>query len=238
VPGGFEFSRLPTVRGCPRTGDAEFLSAVAQGAAAGQGPAAFPFAGWLGASSYPWSEVSPCRWRGLPLAGWLRVPPGQGPEVSRCRWLRISPCQRLGDPRCRGGSGVPRARGSELPVAGVAPDLSVPEARRSPLPGGPGFPPCRVAESFLFAGGSGFPSCLRPEVSPLPGGSGCPLAVTRGRPLPDGSRVSPFAGGSGFPLRRLPFPVVRKFLRLSREPHKRFPPTISRFFGRPQAVHS
>jgi hypothetical protein len=187
VPGGFEFSRLPTVRGCPRTGDAEFLSAVAQGAAAGQGPAAFPFAGWLGASSYPWPEVSPCRWRGLPLAGWLRVPPGQGPEVSRYRWLRISPRQRLGDPRCRGGSGFPRARGSELPVAG-------------------GF-------GSLRARGSEIPVAGWPGVSPVPGGGEFPLRRWLRVPLVPKARGFPVAGWLRMPSGRDQRPPVAGWLQ-------------------------
>jgi hypothetical protein len=63
-------------------------------------------------------------------------------------------------------------------------------------------------------------------------------------------RQFPGAGGSGvhrcvwgFPLRLgLPggsrFSVVTAFLRLSRVPHKGFAEAISRFFPRPQAIHS
>jgi hypothetical protein len=144
--------------------------------------------------------------------------------------------------------GHPKPKGPRYPVAGVVPGLLAPMARRCPLPGGPGLPPRRVAESFLFAGGSGSSWDQWPRDSPSPGGSGFSpgqgprfpfagwlrvlpgpgarefpfagwLRTPSGRDLKPpfagaGSGVSPFASGSGFPLRRLPFPVVEKFLRL------------------------
>ena len=212
MPGGFEFSPMPTARGCPRAGGAEFLSAVAQGATAGQGPAAFPSPGDSGCRLGPKPRGFPLRRvargalvpmarslplpvaGGCPLAGGSGSPQARGLRCPVAGWLRVSPCQRLGDPRCR-----------------VAPGFSVPEARRRPLPGGSGSPPRRVAESLLFAGGSGFPpgtkgprirplpvapGFLRPEARefPLPGGSGC----LSGRDLKSslcrfGSGVSPVA---------------------------------------------
>jgi len=175
---------------------------------------------------------------GLPPRRWLRVPAGQGPEVSRCRvasGFSVPEARRSPLP---GGFGFLRARGSEAPVAGWPGVAPAPRGGESPLRRWlrisswgqrPRIRPLPVAPGFLRPGAREFP---------LPGGSGC----LSGRDLKSslcrfGSGVSPLPW-LGFPLRRLPFPVVGKFLRLSREPHKRFPPTISRFFGRPQAIHS
>jgi len=177
--------------------------------------------------------LPPRRRRKVPLRRWLRVPPLAGgprfplrrvargflapkardlplpvaprplkPVDLRCPvagWLRVPPGRWPGVSRCR-----------------VAPDLPEPEGPEMPVADGSGLPPRRVAQSFLCAG------WLRvalgpagPRSSPLPGGSGSPsYQWPEALPLPGGSGVSPIASGSGFPLRRLPFPVVKKFLRL------------------------
>jgi hypothetical protein len=135
-----------------------------------------------------------------------------------------------------GGSGVSSphvARG--FPSAMYLEVLPAPVARGSPLrvsplPGGTGLSPRpeapksaqhRVARGIPRTGGSEFPPCRWRRTSPGPKARSCPLP-----------------GGSGFPLRRLPSLVVRKFLRLSPKLHKGFRAAISRFFRRPQAIHS
>ena len=190
--GGFEFSPLLTARGCPRAGNAEFLSA-----------------GWLrvpplakgpGLSPSPGGSGCPRAYGPRsPLAGGSGSPQAQGPEVSRCR----------------GGSGPPRANGSKMPVAGW-PGVA-------PAPGGGEFPLRRWLRVFLGPVAPGFPFAGWLRVLPGPGAREFPFAgwlrTPSGRDLKPpfagaGSGVSPFASGSGFPLRRLPFPVVEKFLRL------------------------
>jgi hypothetical protein len=101
-----------------------------------------------------------------------------------------------------------------FPSCRVAPDFP-------PRPEAPKSAQYRVARGFPRTGGSEFPPCRWRRTSPCPKARSCPLP-----------------GGSGFPLRRLPSLVVRKFLRLSPRLHKRFRPAISRFFRRPQAIHS
>jgi hypothetical protein len=91
----------------------------------------------------------------------------------------------------------------------------------SPRPEAPKSAQHRVARGFPRTGGSEFPPCRWRRTSPCPKARSCPLP-----------------GGSGFPLRRLPSLVVGKFLRLSTGLHKRFRAAISRFFRRPQAIHS
>ena len=218
MPGGLEFSPIPTARGCPRAGGAESLSAVAQGATAGRRPAAFPSPGDSGcrlgrSPGFPLRRVargalvpmarglpSPVA-GGCPLAGGSGSPQARGLRCPVAGWLRISPRQRLGGPPCR-----------------VAPGFSAPEARRRPLPGGPGSPPRRVAESLLFAGGSRFPPGTKgPRIRPLPVALGFLRPEAREFPLPGGSRclsgrdlksslcrfgsgVSPFALARGFPF--------------------------------------
>ncbi len=199
---------LPTARGCPRAGAAKFL--FAGGSECRLWPVArgFPFAGWLGASSRLRPEVSRCRVapspprpvaRDFPLPGGSGPPQVRGPEVPRCRVAPSPPRPVARGFPLPGGSGSLRAEGPQMPVAGW---LGV-----GPLAGGAEFPPCRRLrvfpcargrEEFPIAGGSRKPSYQWPEALPLPVGSG----------------VSPFASGLGFPLRRLPFPVVKKFLRL------------------------
>jgi hypothetical protein len=85
------------------------------------------------------------------------------------------------------------------------------------------------------------------EFLPPPDGLGVfPLPMTLGCPLIRGFElspslwlgVSPSPSGSGFPLCRLPFPVVKKFLRLSGGPHKGVTAVIFEIFGRPQVIHS
>jgi hypothetical protein len=93
-----------------------------------------------------------------------------------------------------------------------------------------GFPSCQVAP--------GFPRDQRPQSLPNTGWPGVsPEPVAPDFSLPESPELS-FAGWLGFPLRRLPSLVVKKFLRLSARLHKRFWAAISRFFGRPQAIHS
>jgi hypothetical protein len=167
---------------------------------------------------------------GLPPYRRLQVPPrrvaqgaapGQRPRTFPCAgWLGVSSCRRPEAAPCRWLRGFPRCR--RLWVSSC-------RSPRSSL------------SRWLRASRASGPQC------PLPGGTEsalrhwlgvAPLPVTRSFLCADGRGVSPLAGGSGFPLRLLPFPVVKKFLRLTVRPHKRFPPAISRFFGRPQAIHS
>ena len=191
MPGWVRVFSLPTARGCPRAGAAKFL--FAGGSECRLWPVArgFLFAGWLGASSHPKARDLPSPVAPQPLK----------PVDLRCP--------------VAGGSESPQAGGLRCPVAGWLRISPSPKARRCPLPGGSGLPPRRVAQSFLCAG------WLRvalgpagPRIFPLPGGAGSPLASGQKRFLCQWLGVSPFASGSGFPLRRLPFPVVKKFLRL------------------------
>ena len=95
--------------------------------------------------------------------------------------------------------------------------------------------PCGVASCQLAPG---LFRGQRPQILPDTGvARGFPLAGAPDFSLPESPELS-FAGGSGFPLRRLPSLAVGKFLRLSRRLHKRFRAAISRFFRRPQAIHS
>ena len=216
----------------------------------------FPFAGGPGSSS-------PYMTRGFPSAIYLEVFPfAGGPRSSSHHATRGFPSatqpEVLPAPvaqsflRHHAARGFPSAAQPEVfpaPVAqsfllrtwlGVSPPpctLKFPCAggprfplRVSPLPGGTGLSPrpeapkfaqYRVARGFPRTGGSEFPPCRWRRTSPGPKARSCPLP-----------------GGSGFPLRRLPSLVVRKFLRLSPKLHKGFRASISRFFRRPQAIHS
>jgi len=151
-------------------------------------------------------------------------PQGQGAQVFPSpRWLRafFSP-HSSGFPLRQLAQSFPFAGGSGVsPFAGWRRALPWPEASKLPNADGPGFPPRRVAQSFLFAGGAGLLLARRP------GFALC--RVARGFPL---------TGGSGFPPSPVTVPVVGEFLRLSAGPHKGFRAAISRFFSRPQAIHS
>ena len=154
MPGGFEFSPMPTARGCPRAGGAEFLSAVAQGATAGQGPAAFPSPGDSGCRLGPKPRGFPLRRvargalvpmarslplpvaGGCPLAGGSGSPQARGLRCPVAGWLRVSPCQRLGGARCRVARGRPRAAWRRVSSSPVAPDFLL-------GPKAPGFALCR-----------------------------------------------------------------------------------------------
>ena len=152
-----------------------------------------------------------------------------GSEFSLRRRLGVAPLPTARSSSSPGGSGYrpwPVTRGFTL--RRVARAVLVPKARGHPLPGGSG-PPVPVARNAL---------CRVAPNPPLVTARGCPLTGDLEFPLRRWPGVSPWPGGSGFPLRPLPFPVVRKFLRLSSGPHKRFPRAISRFFRRPQAIHS
>ena len=151
----------------------------------------FPFAGWLGASSHLRPEISPCR-----------VAPGPPRPVARGFPLPVAPGPlKPVDLRC--------------PVAGWLRIPPGPKARRYPLPGGSGLAPRRWPRVSSVPTAPGFPCARGREEIPLPGGSRKPsYQWPEALPLPVGSGVSPFASGLGFPLRRLPFPVVKKFLRL------------------------
>jgi hypothetical protein len=153
------------------------LRRVAQSAASGQRPGAFPFAGWLGVSSYLWPEVAPCRWlrvtpspraRGIPLPGWFRASSRQWLEDARCRVARG--CPRAGWRRVSSSPvapGSPRAKARGFPFAGWLRVLPGPRPEVSPLPGGSGFSPgqgprfplCRVAPGSPRARGPGISLC-------------------------------------------------------------------------------
>jgi hypothetical protein len=129
--------------------------------------------------------------RSCPLPVGSGFPRARGPEELPCRWLGVSPLPVA--------PGAPQARGLRFPLRRVAQDCSKPEARNDPLPGGPGVAPC--------AGWRGV--CSSPRAR------GCPRTGDSDRSLRRWLRgFPPVAGGSGFPLRRLPFPVVGKVLRL------------------------
>jgi len=188
----------------------------------------FP-APWLRLSSLPTS-------RGLPQAGWRRLFPQPVAQSF------LSPIDRGFPQAKRLKSSLRRVAQSFLLITqlGVSPPPhTLKFSLRRWLKVSPcGFPFCRVAPDF--------PETRGPEVCPIPGGPGFPphrwlgvssLPVAPDFSLPESPELS-FAGGSGFPLRRLPSLVVKKFLRLSPGLHKRFRAAISRFFGRPQAIHS
>ena len=101
--------------------------------------------------------------RGFPSASWLKVFP-----------LPLAPDSSLPE-------------GPDLSFAGWRRALPRPEASKLPIAGGPGFPPNRVARSFLLAYGAGLL-----------------LARRLGFALCRVARGFPLTGGSGFPLRRLP----------------------------------
>jgi hypothetical protein len=155
------------------------LCRVAQSAASGQRPGAFPFAGWLGVSSYQWPEVAPCRGS--------RSPQTQG---ARGIPLPVAP-------------GHPKPKGPRYPVAGVVPGLPAPVARRCPVPGGPGLPPRRVAESFLFAGGSGSSWDAGPEIPLCRVAPGSPRAKGPRFPFAGWLRVFLWARDPRIPLCRV-----------------------------------
>ena len=225
----FRSPGTPVAQGSPSRGGSEFLRRSP--GVAPKATAQSLVAGWV-------RVFSPPKARGFPsadgseslFAGWLRVPP-----LASDPGLYPSPggsgCPRAEGPRSSlaGGSGVSPVAGwlgvAPLPVARA---VLVPKARGHPFAGGSG-PPVPVARNAL---------CRVAPNPPLVTARGCPLTGDLEFPLRRWPGVSPWPGGSGFPLRLLPFPVVRKFLRLSSGPHKRFPPAISRFFRRPQAIHS
>ena len=192
MPGGSEFSHCRRPGVAPTPAPQSSSSPVAQSAASGRWPEVSPSPGGLGLPRTLRPEVSPCQ-----------VAPGPPRPVARGVPLPVAPGPlKPVDLRC--------------PVAGWLGVSPGPKARRYPLPGGSGLAPSPVAQSLLCADGSG--SVLVPagaRKSPLPGGSRKPsYQWPEALPLPGGSGVSPFASGLGFPLRRLPFPVVKKFLRL------------------------
>jgi len=176
--------------------------------------------------------LPPRRRRKVPLRRWLRVPPlAGGPRFPLRRVARGFLAPKARDLPLPGGFRSPRpvARGVPLPVAPgplkpvdlrcpVAGWLRIspgPKARRCPLPGGSGLAPRRWRRVSSVPAAPGFPCARGREEIPLPGGSRKPsYQWPEALPLPGGSGVSPFASGLGFPLRRLPFPVVKKFLRL------------------------
>jgi len=135
-------------------------------------------------------------------------------------------------------------RGSELSSPHLA--RGFPSATRFkvfPEPGGLG---CALA-GFPLPGGTGLSQ--RPEAP-----KSAQYRVVRGFPRTGGSefpprrwrRVTscrkgpklPIAGWLGVSPSPVTVPGGREFLRLSRGPHKGFRAAISRFFGRPQAIHS
>jgi hypothetical protein len=196
---------------------------------------------------------------GLPRAGWpgnypspktLSFPKAKRLQVFPAPWLRafFSP-HDPGFP--------PRPSGSSFPFAEVAQSFlfaawlgvsPLPVSSKfslcrwlggcPPLPGGAGLSLGQKASKLPFAGW--------PGVSPAPGGSEFPPRRWRwASPCPK-ARICPLPGGSGFPPYRwlgvspspVTVPVVGEFLRPSAEPHKGFRAAISRFFSRPQAIHS
>ena len=168
----------------------------------------------------------------LPFAGWLRdssSPVDSKHPFTVARGFSRPVVRRLPAP---GGSGIPKPTGLEASLCRVAPGFPSPVDSKYPVAGWLQDSLSPVDSKYPFAVALG--NFLRPMArgySPLPGGSEFPLhrwlrvsprqrlgvalcRVARGFPLAVDSGVSPFASGSGFPLRRLPFPVVRKFLRL------------------------
>jgi hypothetical protein len=216
--GGSGFPLCQQARGCPQAGWRRVISSAWRRAFLWPKDRGFPQAKWLKFSLHRVAQ-----------SFLLRIQLGVSPsphelKFSLCRWHRAFPWTR--GPRgypIPGGSGL--LPGPEAPESAhcrwlrASPGTRGPRIR--PLPVAPGFPRGQRPQSLPIAGGSEFPPCRWHRTSP------CPKA--RSFPLP---------GGSGFPLCRLPSLVVREFLRLSRGPHKGFRPAISRFFVRPQAIHS
>ena len=208
----------------------------------------------------------PCLWSGrpdhrlalgLPRAGW----PGNNPSPKTLSFPKAQRLQVFPAPWLRAffrhmTRGFPQGQATQ-----VFPSPGWLRAFFSPHDSG--FPLRHLAQSFPFAGGARLLLARRPEFAlcrVAPGSSSARgleithCRVARGSPrtgwlgvssspvapsssVPEGPD-SPFAGWLGFPLRRFPSLVVRKFLRLSRGPHKGFRAAISRFFGRPQVIHS
>jgi hypothetical protein len=218
--------------------------------------------GWLrapravaGASSLPTSRGFPqARWRQVfpqPVAQSFLLPIDRGfPQAKRLKFslrrmaqgfllitqLGVSPSpHNLKFPLRRRPRVLFSARNSGFPSATYLEVFPAPVAQGSPL---------RVP--LLPGWHQAFPETRGPRGCPIPGGPGFPphrwlgvssVPVAPDFSLPESPELS-FAGWLGFPLRRLPSLVVGKFLRLSPGLHKRFRPAISRFFGRPQAIHS
>src|SRR6516162_4367968 len=105
--------------------------------------------------------------RGFPSASWLKVFP-----------LPVAPDSSLPE-------------GPDLSFAGWRRALPRPEASKLPIAGGPGFPPNRVARSFLLAYGAGLLLARRPGLALCRVARGFPSAGYR----PGGRRIStPIAG--------------------------------------------
>ena len=206
-------SSLPTSRGLPQAGWRRLFPQPVAQSFLSPIDRGFPQAKRLKSFPSPGgSELSShYATRGFPSAAQLEVFPSPTAQsfLRRTR-LGVSPPPDTLKFPCAGGSRFPLA-GS--PFAGWHRTFPRPEAPKSAQ--------YRVARGFPRTGGSEFPPCRWRWTSPCPKARSCPLP-----------------GGSGFPLRRLPSLVVRKFLRLSRRLHKRFRQAISRFFRRPQAIHS
>jgi hypothetical protein len=198
---------------------------------------------------FPWGRVTPsisCAVApGVPLAN-DRVAPKPKGSKSSLRRVAQSFLRR----RQLGVSPPPYAlkfslnRGSELSSPHIT--RGFPSATRFevfPEPGGSG---CTLAGFPLTGWHRAFPEPEGPKVCPIPGGPGFPphrwlrvssSPIAPGDFLPQGPKL-PFAGWLGVSPSPVTVPGGREFLRLSRRPHKRFRAAISRFFLRPQAIHS
>jgi hypothetical protein len=177
---------------------------------------------------FPQSQEAPSNSRAVAQGFLLPYDPGFPPEpraqvFPSPRWLRA-----FFSPR---GSGFPlRQLTRSFPFAGwlrgfplcrVAPGSSLARGRK--------IAHCRVARGFPRAGWLRVSSAPTAPGFSLPEGPDLPFAGWLG--------VSPLPVARGFPFAGY-LPVVGKFLRLSPGPHKGFRAAISRFFGRPQAIHS
>jgi hypothetical protein len=192
------FSR-PVVRRCPAPGG----SGIPESSGL-----EVPFAGGPGFSPDRWSGGAPRRVApGFPSPPDLKHPFADGPGFSPDQWPE-------GSPR-RVAPGFPSPPDSKHPFAGWL--------RDSPSPVDSKYPFAAALVNFLRPMARGnFPIAgwLRVSSSPMAPGLSSPEAWRR--PLPGGSgflprrwlRGFPLCQWLGFPLRRLPFPVVRKFLRL------------------------
>ena len=166
----------------------------------------------------------PCQCSGRPdrrLA--LGLPRPGGPGITLRRRLRVSPmssdskyfpCQRLRAFFRHMTRGFPQGQGAQV------------------------FPSPRWLRAFFSPHSSGFPLRQLAQSFPFAGGARLLLARRPGFALCRVARGFPLTGGSGFPPSPVTVPVVGEFLRLSAGPHKGFRAAISRFFSRPQAIHS
>ena len=198
------------------------------------------------------------RWPGnYPSPKTLSFPKAQRLQVFPVPWLRafFSPHDPGFPPRssnssfpfAEGGSELSFSpHGSGFPLRQLAQSFPFAGGARLLLARRPGFALCRVAPGSSLARGLGITQCRVARSFPRAGWLGVSSSPTApGFSWPEGPDL-PFAGWLevsplpwlGVSPSPVTVPVVGEFLRPSPWPHKGFGPAISRFFGRPQAIHS